>query len=195
VQAYYLPSSIVGRVAGRDEDSRRSSRNLESGGDGGVLGAAKRAPQPQQEDPGPAPRRDLAAMVVPLGRALMRAEEPVLEASGLTMWAYSVLLALRSQPARSQAALAAQIGADKTRLIPILDDLQQRGLIERRPDPADRRSHLLSATPEGHRISARTQREIQRREESLLAQIPPQDRETFLRALDVLSALNREQPS
>jgi MarR family transcriptional regulator, organic hydroperoxide resistance regulator len=134
-------------------------------------------------------------MMVPLGRALMRAEEPVLEASGLTMWAYSVLLALRSQPARSQAALAAQIGADKTRLIPILDDLQQRGLIERRPDPADRRSRLLSATPEGYRISARTQREIQRREESLLAHIPPQDRETFLRSLDVLSARIREQPS
>ena len=134
-------------------------------------------------------------MMVPLGRALMRAEEPVLAANGLTMWAYAVLLALGGHPARSQAALAAQIGADKTRLIPILDDLQQRGLIERHPDPADRRSHLLSVTPAGRRTSTRTQEEIQHQEEALLAELPPQDRETFLRALDVLSARIREQPS
>ena len=134
-------------------------------------------------------------MMVPLGRALMRAEEPVLAANGLTMWAYSVLLALGGRPARSQAALAAQIGADKTRLIPILDDLQQRALIERRPDPADRRSHLLEVTPEGRRAAAETQQEIQRREEDLLARLPPQDRQTFLDALDVLSAQIREQPS
>ncbi|HWG15457.1 MAG TPA: MarR family winged helix-turn-helix transcriptional regulator [Streptosporangiaceae bacterium] len=119
----------------------------------------------------------------------------MLKSNGLTMWAYSVLLALHSQAARSQAALAAQIGADKTRLIPILDDLQQRGLIERHPDPADRRSHLLSVTPEGRRVSARAQQEIQHQEESFLARLPPQDRETFLRALDVLSAPIREQPS
>jgi MarR family transcriptional regulator, organic hydroperoxide resistance regulator len=134
-------------------------------------------------------------MMVPLGRALMRAEEPVLKANGLTMWAYSVLLALRSQPARSQAALAAQIGADKTRLIPVLDDLQQRGLIERHPDPADRRVHLLALTSRGRLTCASTQAEIQRQEDGLLAQLPPGDRDAFLRALDVLSAPIREQPS
>ncbi|HEY0717730.1 MAG TPA: MarR family transcriptional regulator, partial [Streptosporangiaceae bacterium] len=83
-------------------------------------------------------------MIVPLGRALTRAEEPVLAAHGLTTWGYMVLLALAGRPARTQAALAAQIGADKTRLIPVLDGLQHHGLIERRPDPADRRARLLA---------------------------------------------------
>src|SRR5579875_3089859 len=112
-------------------------------------------PRPDPPDPpGPqdlvAPQarrsRDLAAMIVPLGRALTRAEEPVLQDCGLTMWGYLVLLTLARQPARSQAALAGQIRADKTRLIPTLDDLQAAGLIERRPDPEDRRVHLLSVT-------------------------------------------------
>jgi DNA-binding MarR family transcriptional regulator len=215
VQAYYLRESSVGgvaghdggRVTGADEGGPETSRNLESGVSGGASGGPERAPRPGNAGQAPQPRedsgdvereprrRDLAAMMVPLGRALMRAEEPVLTANGLTMWAYSVLLALGDQPARSQAALAAQIGADKTRLIPILDDLQQRGLIERHPDPADRRSHLLEVTPEGRRASSRTQQEIQRQEEDLLAQLPAQDRATFLRALDVLSARIREQPS
>ena len=134
-------------------------------------------------------------MVVPLGRALARAEEPVLAAHGLTMWGYTVLLALAGQAARSQAALATQIGADKTRLIPVLDDLQRQGLIERHPDPADRRVHLLAVTPAGRRTAAQAQQEIQHQEDELLAQLPPEDRAPFLRALDVLSARIREQPS
>ena len=134
-------------------------------------------------------------MIVPLGRALARAEEPVLAAHGLTMWGYVVLLALAGQPARSQATLAAQIRADKTRLIPVLDDLQERALIERHPDPADRRVHLLAVTPAGRSTAAQAQQEIQRQEDELLAQLPPEDRAPFLRALDVLSARIREQPS
>ena len=138
--------------------------------------------------------RDLAAMIMPLGRALIRAEEPVLAAHGLTMWGYSVLLALRDRPAGSQAALAAYIGADKTRLIAILDDLQQRGLIERHPDPADRRSHLLAITPAGRLTCTNTQQQIQHQEDTRLAQLPPADRETFLHALEVLTAPRREEP-
>src|SRR5438105_6184949 len=57
-------------------------------------------------------RRDLAAMVVPLGRALMAAELPVLRAHDISMWGYAVLLALGERPTRTQAALAAAIGAD-----------------------------------------------------------------------------------
>ncbi|WP_236796391.1 MarR family winged helix-turn-helix transcriptional regulator [Amycolatopsis sp. GM8] len=132
-------------------------------------------------------RPDLAAMIVPLGRALTRAEEPILREHGLTMWAYIVLLALREQETRTQAALAERIGADKTRLIPVLDELQDRGLIERHPDPADRRVRLLAITTEGRRLTAKTQAAIQRNEEKRLARLDPADREAFLRALRTLA--------
>jgi MarR family transcriptional regulator, organic hydroperoxide resistance regulator len=133
-------------------------------------------------------------MMAPLARSLIRAEGPVLAAHGLAMWGYSVLLALRDRPARSQAALAAHIGADKTRLIATLDDLQERGLIERYPDPADRRVHLLAVTLEGRRAAAETQAQIQRQEDEFLAQLPPADRAVFLRSLEVLSRQKREDP-
>jgi DNA-binding MarR family transcriptional regulator len=137
----------------------------------------------------PPRRRDLAAMIVPLGRALMAAELPVLRAHDISMWGYVVLLALGERPTRTQAALAAAIGADKTRVIPVLDELQDRGLIERRPDPEDRRAHLLSVTPSGKRLREAVQRDIQRREERLLARLPPADRAAFLRVLQTLAAL------
>ena len=105
------------------------------------------------------------------------------------MWGYAVLLALGERPTRTQAALAAAIGADKTRVIAVLDELQDRGLIGRRRDPADRRAHLLSITPRGVRLRESVQRGIQRREERLLSRLPPGDRAAFLRALQALAAL------
>ncbi|MFC5908772.1 MarR family winged helix-turn-helix transcriptional regulator [Streptacidiphilus monticola] len=138
----------------------------------------------------PENRPDLAAMIVPLGRALMAAEQPVLDAYGITMWGYSVLLHLDDAPVRTQAALAEAIRADKTRIIPVLDDLAARGLILRRPDPADRRVRLLSLTPEGRRLRDTVQSAIQAGERRLLSGVPPRDRDAFLRVLRSLSQLS-----
>ena len=131
-------------------------------------------------------RADLGAMVMRLGRRLLAMEQPILERHGVTMWAYVVLTALRDGPARAQAALAAAINADKTRLIPVLDDLQKRGLIEREPDPADRRVRLLGLTPEGRRLQQAVQAEIRSAEEIMLSKI--KDQAAFVRALGELSA-------
>ncbi|MEV0251238.1 MarR family transcriptional regulator [Nocardia sp. NPDC050712] len=133
-------------------------------------------------------RPDLAAMIAPLGRALMAAELPILERHGLSMWGYSVLLGLGREPVYTQAALAKTIGADKTRIIAVLDELQHRGLIERRPDPADRRVNLIELTSDGRAARDRAQREIQRQEEDLLGRLSPADRKVFLRALQTLAA-------
>lgn len=126
-------------------------------------------------------------MLFPLGRALIALEEPIITANGLTMWAYSVLVGLGDEPVRTQAALAEAIGADKSRLIPILDELQDRGLITRKPDPADRRVRLVAITEEGKRLRDRTQTAIQRAEDDLLDTLPPEDRRAFLRSLRLLS--------
>ncbi|WP_214414454.1 MarR family winged helix-turn-helix transcriptional regulator [Sphaerisporangium fuscum] len=138
-------------------------------------------------------RPDLAAMMSPLTRALIDAELPVLREQGLSMWGYSVLLALGERPLRTQAALAQSIGADKTRIIAVLDDLQRAGLIERTPDPADRRARLLALTAEGRRVRESAQAAIQRNEERLLARLPPEDRAAFLRVLRALAALPPEE--
>jgi DNA-binding MarR family transcriptional regulator len=132
-------------------------------------------------------RQDLAAMLQPVVRALVAAELPVLARHGISMWGYVVLSALDGRPARTQAALAQAIGADKTRIIATLDDLQRNGFITREPDPADRRARLLAITPAGHRTRMAVQAEIQASEERVLARLEPGDRETFLRAARTLS--------
>jgi DNA-binding MarR family transcriptional regulator len=122
----------------------------------------------------------------------MAAELPVLRRHGLTMWGYVVLLALNEEPVRTQAALAESIGADKTRIISVLDGLQQAGLITREPDPADRRVHVLTLTAHGRGVRAAAQADIQRQEDRLLTKLPPGDRRGFVRALRVLSAIPPE---
>ncbi|RII20918.1 Transcriptional regulator HosA [Streptomyces sp. YIM 130001] len=141
--------------------------------------------------PGNPPRPDLAAMVVPLGRALTAAEQPVLDTHGLTMWAYAVLSHLDETPLRTQAALAGAIHADKTRIIAVLDDLEARGLLTREPDPADRRARLLSLTPEGRRLRDTVRDGIQQEEAHLLERLPPADRAAFLRSLRTLYEVSR----
>lgn len=103
------------------------------------------------------------------------------------MWGYVVLLALDETPMRSQALLAQAIGADKTRIIPTLDDLQDRGYIERTPDPDDRRVRLLSITAAGRRLKDAVQADIQRGEEHWLGELSADERRVFLRVLQRLA--------
>lgn len=140
-------------------------------------------------------RADLGAMALRLGRRLLAMEQPIFARHGVTMWAYIVLTALRDRPMRAQATLAASIGADKTRLIPVLDELQRRDLIEREPDPADRRVRLLRLTAAGRQVQRAVQADIRAEEEVLLREVPETDRHAFLAALQALSSPGPEGPS
>lgn len=129
-------------------------------------------------------------MLAPLLRDMVAAELPVLETNGLSMWGYSVLAALDRSAIRTQAALAEAIGADKTRIIAILDELQDKGLIERVADPEDRRARLLAITKDGRKVKEATQAAIQRGEERWLGTLSAGDRATFLRILQELSGVD-----
>jgi len=134
-------------------------------------------------------RPDLAAMIAALGRALTAAEQPILRAHGITMWAYVILSRLDDEPVRSQAELAESIRADKTRIIAVLDDLQRRRLITRSPDPADRRARVIGLTPKGRRLRETARSAIQNNEARVLSHLPDADRRGFLRGLEQLAAL------
>ena len=62
---------------------------------------------------------------------------------------YQVLASAAGDEHGSQLALAQRLGVDRTVMTYLLDDLEAAGLIERRPDPADRRARRIVATPPG----------------------------------------------
>lgn len=64
---------------------------------------------------------------------------------------YSVLVIIHHNPGLSQIALASALGIERARLVRLLDQLEERSLVERRPSANDRRSHAMHLTLEGER--------------------------------------------
>lgn len=60
-----------------------------------------------------------------------------------------IMRILAAQPAITQQALASALGMQASRLVALVDELETRGLIERRANPGDRRSHALHLTEKG----------------------------------------------
>jgi DNA-binding MarR family transcriptional regulator len=133
-------------------------------------------------------REDLGALFSRITRRLVAAETPILAGHRLSMWEYITLYRLARRPAETQAELAQAIGYDKTRLIRILDRLQEEGLIDRQPDPADRRAHLVRMTSAGAARHAAAQADIRIMEEHLLRRLSPEERHSLLAALPRLAA-------
>ena len=63
-----------------------------------------------------------------------------------------ILRVIEEADGLSQQALGAKLGMFPSRLVAILDELEQRGLLERRDSPGDRRSYALYLTPAGQTI-------------------------------------------
>ena len=89
--------------------------------------------------------------------------------------------------------LAAASGRDKTRLIPILDRLEARGLLRRTPDPADRRNRIVALTAAGRELVASCRAGIREVEAELLAGLDPDERTTFVAVLDRLADAVRDR--
>lgn len=130
---------------------------------------------------------DLGALFARVTRRLVRAEEPILERHGLTMWEYVALSRVVRGPNGNQLALAKAINYDKTRLVRLLDRLEDDGLVAREADPADRRSYLIAITARGRRKHAAVVSEIRAMEEELLAAVPARQRAALLDALAQLA--------
>lgn len=113
-------------------------------------------------------REDLGSQFARITRRLIALEQPLLDRHGVTMWEYVVLLRLRSAPPETQMQLAQAVHYDKTRLIALLDTLEQRGLITREQAADDRRARTAKLTPAGRAKVDAVQRDIHRMEDTLL---------------------------
>ena len=100
---------------------------------------------------------------------------------------FGALVVLAAGGPMSQRRLGEVQGVDRTTTVAILDALQDRGLIERRRDPADRRAHLVHLTAAGRRVLRRAERDVLAAEERFLASLgdeTAQLRELLRRLLD-----------
>jgi DNA-binding MarR family transcriptional regulator len=81
-------------------------------------------------------------------------------AAGLSTAQVNALLTLRPGEAVPMRSLAARLDYDASNLSVLVDRLERRGVVERRPDPGDRRVKALALTAEGERLRASFWRDL-----------------------------------
>jgi DNA-binding MarR family transcriptional regulator len=84
----------------------------------------------------------------------------------------------RGEP-KSQLALAHHLGVDRTVMTYLIDDLEQAGLVERRPDPADRRARRVVITDTGCALLDEVRDRLHNVEEQVLSPLDEPDRATL----------------
>jgi DNA-binding MarR family transcriptional regulator len=95
---------------------------------------------------------------------------------------YQVLTACAREEPPTQLALARRLGVDRTVMTHLIDDLERAGLVERRPDPADRRARRIVVTEPGGALLTVVDRRLADVEDVVLGPLDPAERRT-LRAL------------
>lgn len=90
-------------------------------------------------------------------RFVLRFEEHA-RAISLTVPQCKVLIRLEKNEGVSQARLAELADVDAMTMVRILDRMESEGLLERRPDPADRRARCLYLTPKARPLLAEIMR-------------------------------------
>jgi DNA-binding MarR family transcriptional regulator len=133
--------------------------------------------------PGHAEGGGLAYLLVQLGFHVARRFSEQLAPLGLEPRQFGMLTRLAANEGRSQQAIGDLLGLNRTRMVFLVDDLEQRGLVERRRNPADRRSHALYLTELGRAKLREAQQASAGSEGQLGASLTEQQRGQLTRLL------------
>jgi DNA-binding MarR family transcriptional regulator len=109
----------------------------------------------------------------------------VANALGLSWTRVLAVRRLALEP-QTQRELAERLSADPTYVTLMVDDLEKRGLVRRKPHPTDRRAKLVELTSSGRAAAARADAILDEPPAELHG-VPDADLETVLRVLERLS--------
>jgi DNA-binding MarR family transcriptional regulator len=105
---------------------------------------------------------------------------------GLSPGRVGLLITIDANPGVTQSRLAESVNRDRSTMVAVFDQLEARGLIERRRG-ADRRTNGLWMTRSGQQLLARALRGIARHERRVAARLSPAERRQLLALLGKIS--------
>src|SRR5437870_11274247 len=111
-----------------------------------------------------------------LGFAAKERTMKAYEGTGLHPYHHAILLVLGESAADTQGSIADALGYDRGQLVGLLDELEERGLVERRRDPNDRRRHVVRLTPDGKKALQKLRALAKRIEDEFLAPLSEAER-------------------
>ncbi|MYS78928.1 MarR family winged helix-turn-helix transcriptional regulator [Embleya scabrispora] len=98
-------------------------------------------------------------------------------------WHYAVLASLQEYGPGSQAALSRRTGIYRSDMVGVLNELAERDLVERVPDPDDRRRNIITISARGRRRLPRLDKVLDDLHDELLAPLSPAERDQLTRLL------------
>jgi DNA-binding MarR family transcriptional regulator len=125
-------------------------------------------------------------LLVQLGTLVARQFRQQLEPLGIEPRHFGMLTRLAENEGKAQQAMGELIGLNPTQMVFLVDELEDRGLVERRRNPSDRRSYGLYLTDAGRDMLGRVQGVARAHQRTLGASFTESEREqltAFLRRL------------
>jgi DNA-binding MarR family transcriptional regulator len=110
----------------------------------------------------------------------------------LTPVQYAALVAIQTHPGIDATRLSAVIAFDRSTLGSVIERIEAKGLVERKPSPDDKRIKLLHLTRPGAALLREIVPAVDRAQARMLEPLKPADRKTLMALLSELVDLNNE---
>src|SRR5579863_8153038 len=114
-----------------------------------------------------------------LARICRRAADAAMAEGSLRPRHVIALTLLSERGPMTQHAVGAALSLDPSNVVGLLNELEERGLITRRRDPADRRRHIVEVSPTGADELALTYAQLGHVEDGLFGTLSPEQRATL----------------
>jgi DNA-binding MarR family transcriptional regulator len=126
-----------------------------------------------------AARRQILPLIDHLARICRRAADAAMAAGSLRPRHLIALTLLSERGPMTQHAVGAALSLDPSNVVGLLNELEERGLITRRRDPADRRRHIVEVSAAGADELGQTYAQLGLVEDGLFSMLSPGQRATL----------------
>jgi DNA-binding MarR family transcriptional regulator len=152
------------------------------------MGSKNTASQMRFEDRPPEPLASAPGFLLSWnGQRMAYRFAAALEPLGLRPPHFGVLTLIDSHPGSAQQELVTQSLIDPSSMVAVIDELEELGLAERRPHPADRRKRAVYLTPEGRRMLERARTVAIKAAQDVFAPLDEAEQQTLWKLLRKLA--------
>lgn len=126
---------------------------------------------------------DVVVLLARASGSALRTANAALEPFGLRARHYATVKIAAERGGVPQRQIGASLGLDPSAVVALVDDLESLGLVQRLPDPEDRRTRVVTVTAAGRAMLARVAGVARGVQEEALEGLSAAERSTFVSLL------------
>lgn len=131
--------------------------------------------------------KDLSFLLARVNAGSLADGNSTLKDLGLKPRSYAVLSLVCNGLEPAQRDLATFLRLDPSQVVALLDELEQKGLVKRQPDPRDRRSKIVAPTTAGRKLNAEAREAIEQNKSTLYKSLTATQLKTLANLLHTLA--------